>query len=81
VAHVIQLRQNSQAGIHPSLNAVLRTYLLGLVESAGGDLAGDALLPAHFVQVVNSYGISADVQGIIIIGHASRKPKLDTTSG
>ena len=53
VAHVVQLGQNGQAGVHPPLNAVLRAYLLGLIEGAGGDLAGDALLPAHFVQVVD----------------------------
>lgn len=54
MAHVIELGQNSQAGVHPALNAVLRACLLGLIEGAGGDLAGDALLPAHFVQVVDS---------------------------
>lgn len=53
MAHVIQLRQNSQAGVHPPLNAVLRASLLGLIEGAGGDLAGDTLLPANFVQVVD----------------------------
>jgi hypothetical protein len=52
-AHVVQLAQNRQAGVHPPLNAILCTYFFGLVESAGGDLAGDALLPAHFVQVVD----------------------------
>jgi len=58
-AHVVQLGQNRQAGIHPPLNTVLCTCLLRLIEGAGGDLAGDALLPAHFVQVVDGWeGVS-----------------------
>lgn len=54
-AHAVQLRQDGQTGIHPPVNAVLCTCLLGLIKSTGGDLAGDALLPAHFVQVVDSW--------------------------
>ena len=52
-AHVVQLGQDGQTGIHPSVNAVLCACLLRLIEGAGGDLAGDALFPAHFVQVVD----------------------------
>lgn len=52
-AHVLQLLQDGQARVHPPVNAVLCACLLGLVEGAGSDLAGDALLPADFVQVVH----------------------------
>lgn len=54
-AHVVQLRQDGQTGIHPPVNAVLCACLLRLIEGTGGDLAGDALFPAHFVQVVDSW--------------------------
>lgn len=54
-AHVVQLGQDGQTGIHPPVNTVLCACLLRLIEGAGGDLAGDALFPAHFVQVVDSW--------------------------
>jgi hypothetical protein len=54
-AHIIQLGQDRQAGIHPPINAVLCACLFGLIEGTGGDLGGDALLPADFVQVVDGW--------------------------
>jgi hypothetical protein len=63
-AHVVQLGQDGQAGVHPSLNAVLCTCFFGLVEGARGDLAGDALLPADFVQVVDSWDVLVVVCGL-----------------
>jgi hypothetical protein len=52
-AHVLQLLQDRQACIHPPVNAVLCACLLRFVKGAGGNLAGDALLPADFVEVVH----------------------------
>lgn len=54
-AHAVQLGQDGQTGIHPPVNAVLCACLLGLIESAGGDLAGNAFFPAHFIQVVDGW--------------------------
>lgn len=52
--HGLQLLQNRHLSVHPPINAVLGTCLLAFAEATGGNVAGDALLPACVVEAVDS---------------------------
>src|SRR5690625_1668595 len=54
-SHLFQMLQNRKVGIHPPINTILCAGLFTSVHRSGGDLSGDAFLPAHICELVNSY--------------------------